>query len=105
VGGHAIQWDMTSPQRTAQFVEAAQKTVEDFESLEIKIDGHPALVAHLSNAEEREDEKNGITLGEESRYAPRKIDLAGCLGGARMLARIDKLGGHDDDGVGNFWGA
>ena len=105
VGGHAIQWDMTSPQRTAEFVNAAQKTVEDFESLEVKIDGHPALVAHLTNAQEREDEKNGITLGKESRYSPRKIDLAVCLVGARMLARIVKLGGHDDDGAGNFWGA
>src|SRR5699024_7597110 len=100
-----IQWDMTSPQRTAQFAEAAQKTLEVFESVEIKIDGHPALVAPLSNAEEREDEKNGITLGKESRYSPRKIDLAVCLVGARMLARIDKLGGLDDDGAGNFWGA
>src|SRR5699024_1786887 len=102
---HSIMWDMTSPQRTAQFVEAAQKTVEDFSSLDIKIDGHPALVQHLTNAQEREDEKNGITLGKESRYSPRKIDLAVCLVGARMLARIVKLGGHDDDGAGNFWGA
>ncbi len=105
VGGHSIMWDMTSPQRTAQFVEAAQKTVEDFESLDIKIDGHPALLAHLTNAQEREDEKNGITLGKESRYSPRKIDLAVCLVGARMLARIVKLGGHDDSMGGNFWGA
>lgn len=105
VGGHAIMWDMTSPQRTAQFVEAAQKTVEDFQSLDITIDGHPALVAHLTNAQEREDEKNGITLGKESRYSPKKIDLAVCLVGARMLARIVKLGGHDDkSGAGEFWG-
>lgn len=105
VGGHAVQWDMTSPQRTAEFVAAAQKTVEDFQSLDITIDGHPALVAHLNNSQEREDEKNGITLGKESRYSPRKIDLAVCLVGARMLARVVKLGGHDDNGAGNFWGA
>lgn len=103
-GAHSIMWDMTSPQRTAQFVEAAQKTVEDFESLDIKIDGHPALVAHLTNAQEREDEKNGITLGKESRYSARKIDLAVCLVGARMLARIVSLGGHDESPGGNFWG-
>lgn len=101
---HAIMWDMTSPQRTTQFVEAAQKTVEDFESLDISIDGHPALVSHLTNAQEREDEKNGITLGKESRYSPRKIDLAVCLVGARMLARLVKLGALDDQG-GEFWGA
>ena len=104
VGGHSIMWDMTSPQRTAQFVEAAQKVVDDFESLDITIDGHPALVAHLTNAQEREDEKNGITLGKESRYSPRKIDLAVCLVGARMLRRIVMLGGHDDDNAGEFWG-
>lgn len=104
VGGHSIMWDMTSPVRTTQFVEAAQKTVEDFESLDVATDGHPALVAHLTNAQEREDEKNGITLGKESRYSSRKIDLAVCLVGARMLARIVKLGGHDEDNVGQFWG-
>ena len=96
-GVHAIMWDMTSPQRTAQFVAAAQKTVEDFESLDITIDGHPALVKHLTNAQEREDEKNGITLGKESRYSPRKIDLAVCLVGARMLRRVVKLAGLDND--------
>ena len=104
VGGHSIMWDMTSPTRTAEFVTAAQKTVEDFESLDVPIDGHPALVAHLTNAQEREDEKNGITLGKESRYSQRKIDLAVCLVGARMLARVVKLGGHDEDPVGEFWG-
>ena len=96
-GVHAIMWDMTGPQRTAQFVAAAQKTVEDFESLDITIDGHPALVKHLTNAQEREDEKNGITLGKESRYSPRKIDLAVCLVGARMLRRVVKLAGLDND--------
>ena len=96
-GVHAIMWDMASPQRTAQFVAAAQKTVEDFESLDITIDGHPALVKHLTNAQEREDEKNGITLGKESRYSPRKIDLAVCLVGARMLRRVVKLAGLDND--------
>ena len=102
---HSIMWDMTSPQRTAQFVEAAQKTVDDFQSLDIKIDGHPALVAHLTNAQEREYEKNGITLGKESRFSSRKIDLAVCLVGARMLARIVKLGGYDESGAGEFWGS
>ena len=96
-GVHAIMWDMTSPQRTAQFVAAAQKTVEDFESLDITIDGHPALVKHLTNAQEREDQKNGITLGKESRYSPRKIDLAVCLVGARMLRRVVKLAGLDNN--------
>lgn len=104
-GKHAIMWDMTSPQRTTQFVEAAQKTVQDFQSLDIKIDGHPALVQHLTNAQEREDERNGITLGKESRYSPRKIDLAVCLVGARMLARIVKLGGYDESSSGEFWGS
>ena len=96
-GVHAIMWDMVAPARTAQFVAAAQKTVEDFESLDITIDGHPALVKHLTNAQEREDEKNGITLGKESRYSPRKIDLAVCLVGARMLRRVVKLAGLDND--------
>ena len=104
-GVHAIMWDMTSPARTAQFVAAAQKTVEDFESLDITIDGHPALVAHLTNAQEREDEKNGITLGKESRYSQRKIDLAVCLVGARMLRRLVKLAGLEESQGGTFWGS
>ena len=104
-GVHAIMWDMTSPARTAQFVAAAQKTVEDFESLDITIDGHPALVSHLTNAQEREDEKNGITLGKESRYSQRKIDLAVCLVGARMLRRLVKLAGLEESQGGTFWGS
>ncbi|HET6909839.1 MAG TPA: terminase, partial [Mycobacteriales bacterium] len=49
------------------------------------------LQRHMKNARRREG-RYGITIGKESRSSQRKIDLAVCAVGARMLWRQMQLG-------------
>lgn len=102
---HAINWDMSSADRTKAFIEAAEQTVEDFETLNdieefeptFKIDGHPVLVQHLKNAMQHMDPRGwGTSLAKEQKDSPRKIDAAVCLVGARMLRRF-VLNLHEED--------
>lgn len=111
---HAINFDMTSADRTKAFIDAAEQTVEDFETLNdveeyeptFKIDGHPVLVQHLKNAIEHPDPRGwGMSLSKEQKDSPRKIDVAVCLVGARMLRRL-VLNAHveeEDDQPGEIW--
>ena len=94
---HAIDFDMTGADRLKTFIAAAEQTVEDFETLNeieefaptFQIDGHPALVNHLNNAIKHYDPRGwGTSLSKDSKDSLRKIDLAVCLVGARMLRRI-----------------
>jgi hypothetical protein len=94
---HAINWDMSSADRTKAFIAASEQAIADFENLNdiedfeptIVIDGHPVLVQHLKNAISREDPRGwGTGLAKEQKDSPRKIDAAVCLVGARMLRRI-----------------
>lgn len=92
---HSILWDMTSPQRTALFVQAAERFVEELEHKNdveefdplFHHDGHPALVNHLRNAR-RAPGKYGTSLMKEGRESAKKIDLAVAAVGARMLRRL-----------------
>ena len=94
---HAINWDMTSADRTKAFLSASEQAIADFENLNdiedfeptITICGHPVMVQHLKNAIERADPRGwGIGLSKEQKDSPRKIDIAVCVVGARMLRRI-----------------
>lgn len=94
-GAHAIQFDMTSPTNQKAFVGMAETTVEDFENENdveeydplFRIDGHPALVRHLLNSRANPSNKWGVTLMKDNRESKKKIDLAVCLVGARLLRR------------------
>ena len=111
---HAINWDMSSSDRTKVFISAAEQTVEDFENLNdieefeptFAFDGHPVLVQHLKNAINHYDPRGwGTSLAKEQKDSPRKIDAAVCLVGARMLRRI-VLNGHEEEEVdkpGEIW--
>ena len=111
---HAINCDMTSADRTKVFIDAAEQTVEDFETLNdieefaptFEIDGHPALVQHLKNAIKHYHPRGwGTSLTKEQKDSPRKIDAAVCLVGARMLRRI-VLNLHEEEEVekpGEIW--
>jgi hypothetical protein len=111
---HAVNWDMTGADKTKAFIDAAEQTVEDFQTLNdieefeptFKIDGHPVLVQHLKNAIEHPDPRGwGISLAKEQKDSPRKIDGAVCLVGARMLRRI-VLNLHEEEEVdqpGEIW--
>jgi len=110
---HAINFDMTSADRTKAFIEAAEQTVEDFETVNdieefeptFQIDGHPVLVTHLKNAIKHFDPRGwGISLAKEGKDSPRKIDAAVCLVGARMLRRIVlNLHEEETEDPGEIW--
>lgn len=112
---HAINFDMTGPERQKAFIAAAEQTVDDFETLNdieefaptFEIDGHPALIAHLKNAVQHFHPAGwGTTLIKDAKDSPRKIDLAVALVGARMLRRV-VLNLHqeeEDDAPGEIWG-
>lgn len=93
---HSIMWDMASPMRSKMFTEAAEQTKAELEHVDpdteeltpvFTIDGHPRLIEHLRNAR-RAPGLYGVSLRKESRESLRKIDLAVCLVGARMLRRV-----------------
>lgn len=84
---HAVMWDMASPERVRLFTEAAQRFVTEIEQREFTHDGHPALVQHLKNAR-RYPNRFGVSLWKGHRESPRKVDLAVCAVGARMVRRL-----------------
>lgn len=87
---HSIMWDMSSPERTRLFTEAAMRFVEELEDStgpRFTHDGHPALVQHMKNAR-RHPNRYGVSLSKEHRESKRKVDLAVCAVGARMLRRV-----------------
>lgn len=94
---HAIMFDMAGPEQQKLFIAAAETFVEDIEQLNdieefepaFEIDGHPALIDHLKNAIRYPHPSGwGISLMKDGRESIRKIDLAVCAVGARMLRRI-----------------
>jgi len=109
---HAIMWDMTSPERTKTFVAAAELFVEELEvegsegyTPTFTIDGHPALMDHLRNAK-RYPMRDGVSLWKGHRESPKKVDLAVCAVGARMLRRLVLNKGLEEEKIkgGAFWG-
>jgi len=83
----AVGWDMTSPARQVAFVEAVERFTDEMESHALTHDGHPDLVDHLRNAR-RNMTAAGLSVSKISRSSKKKIDLAVCAIGARMLRRV-----------------
>ncbi len=110
---HAIMFDMAGPEQQKMFIAAAETFVEDIEQLSdieefapaFEIDGHPALVSHLKNAV-RYPTGWGVSLMKDGRESLRKIDLAVCAVGARMLRRVVMLGEveEEDEVDSTAWG-
>ncbi|MEZ5380154.1 MAG: hypothetical protein R2754_00005, partial [Microthrixaceae bacterium] len=96
---HSILWDMASPKRTEQFTHAAERfeadmttsgklaEAGDLDGRTVTHDNHPALRAHLKNAK-RYPNRYGVSVWKGHRESVRKIDLAVCAIGARMLRRV-----------------
>lgn len=109
---HSIMWDMTSRSRTAEFVAAAERCEADIRSsfLERQFgrpatfthDGDARLRRHVENAR-RWPTKHGVSLGKERRGSRRKIDLAVCMVGARMVRRKIELGEGRRRRSGKVW--
>lgn len=102
---HSVMWDMTSHSRQEQFVKAAERINTELEDRTLSHDGNPALIQHLRNAR-RNPTRWGISVMKEHRDSPRKIDLAVCLIGARMLRRLVVNSPKQDGGKkpGKVWG-
>lgn len=94
---HAVAFDMTTSQAQKLFQPAVTQAAEDLQSkvLDPCAEGAPhhggkQLLLHMKAARRR-DGRFGITVGKESRSSKRKIDLAVCFIGARMLWRHVRL--------------
>ncbi len=86
-GGHSTMWDMASPGRSSEFTAAAERTVTDIETGTLTWDGDPRMRIHVHNAR-RYPNRWGVSLWKGHRESKRKIDLAVCLVGARMMRRV-----------------
>ncbi|WP_331731720.1 phage terminase family protein (plasmid) [Streptomyces sp. NBC_01005] len=83
---HAVRWDMRDRRNQETFTDAVKRAREDILQRQLVHDGHKVMRTHVINARRRTNAW-GITIGKEHRESPRKIDLAICMIGARMLRR------------------
>lgn len=86
-GRHGTLWDMRSPDRLKQFTESCGRTFTDINERSLRHDANRRVRLHVLNARSREN-SYGISIGKESRMSAKKIDLAVCAIGARMLLRM-----------------
>ena len=84
--GHAIMWDMTSSARIEQFTSAAERTEQDITEHTLLHTGDGRLRTHARNAR-RYPNRWGISVWKGHRESSKKIDLAVCMIGARMVRR------------------
>ena len=84
---HAVRWDMRDPRNQETFTEAVKRAHADVLERTLLHDGHKVLRTHVINARRRTN-RWGVTIGKEHRESARKIDLAVCMVGARMLRRM-----------------
>ena len=87
---HAVAFDMSGSSAQQLFQPAVTQAAEDMEQGQAPYRDSAVLRRHLKNARRREG-RFGITIGKESRSSTRKVDLAVCFVGARMLWRIVRL--------------
>ncbi|MEV7840188.1 terminase [Streptomyces albidoflavus] len=86
-GQHAVMWDMGDRRRQQTFTEATDRFYRDVLERRLTHDGHKILRQHVANARRRTNAW-GYGIGKEHRESARKIDLAVCAIGARMLRRM-----------------
>lgn len=87
---HAVAFDMSLPSHQALFVPAVEQCLNDFEDGTLRFVASAWLEEHCINAR-RLPNRYGVTVRKEHRESHRKIDLAVCLIGARMLWRQMRL--------------
>jgi hypothetical protein len=85
--GHAVMWDMTSPQRTREFTAACEQTLVEIEEAALTHDGDGRLRRHVLNAR-RAPNKYGVSISKRHRESKEKIDLAVCMIGAGHARRV-----------------
>jgi hypothetical protein len=85
--GHAVMFDMALIENQKRFVEALGIVEADVEAQDLTHDGDARLRAHVLNAR-RQPTRAGMSIAKEHRESRKKIDLAVCMVGARMVRRI-----------------
>lgn len=96
--GHATLFDMSDSKNLRRFVDQVGITTQEIMSAnesspELSWDGDIRLRTHMLNAK-RVPSRWGMSLGKNNRKSQRKIDLAVCLVGARMVRREYLLRGQ-----------
>ncbi|EFC79236.1 hypothetical protein [Parafrankia sp. EUN1f] len=82
---HAVAFDMRG--RGAEFTEAVKRLHTDVLERDVTHDGDSRLARHVLNAR-RNPNRWGVSISKEGRESPKKIDLAICAVGARMVRRL-----------------
>lgn len=84
-----IAWDMRGfgNSHIPEFTKAAMLTEGEIREKSFTHDGHEAIARHVGNARRRPN-RYGVSIGKESKDSPKKIDLAVCMIGARMVRRL-----------------
>ncbi|QQN79720.1 Terminase [Streptomyces sp. XC 2026] len=82
---HAVAWDMRATLR--DFTAACERMEIDIREGDLTHDGDSRLQRHVLNARRRPN-RYGVSISKEGRESPRKIDLAVCAIGARMVRRL-----------------
>ena len=111
---HAVMWDMSSPLRVAEFTAAAERCASDIEAAAKALrgeaeavpfvhDGDGRLRRHVHNAQ-RYPNKWGVSIWKGHRESKKKIDLAVCMIGARMLRRALLNAEEPKKRTGRVWG-
>lgn len=83
---HAVMWDMAISRNVERFTAAAERGVDDIVERKLQHDDDPRLRDHVRNAK-RAPNAYGTSVRKVNRESARKIDLAVCMIGARMLRR------------------
>jgi len=85
--GHAVMWDMAIKENQRDFVAAVAQAEADIEASAFSHDADGRLRQHVLNAR-RTPTKVGMSIAKEHRESRKKIDLAICMVGARMVRRL-----------------
>nr|WP_226926555.1 terminase [Jonesia denitrificans] len=83
---HSVMFDMADFPKQKDFVGAVEAFLADVEDENFTWDGDIRLRQHFLNAV-RMPTRAGLSIGKEHRESKRKIDLAVCAIGARMVRR------------------
>lgn len=84
--GHAVLFDMSARDVSRKFAEAVAYTLAEIRSGAFTYDADARLRKHILNAR-RYPVQGVVSISKESRESKRKIDLAICMVGARLVRR------------------
>lgn len=85
--GHSVMFDMSDSANHRMFVDAVGQFEADLDAGLIKHNGDARLRNHMLNAV-RYPTRHGMSVAKEHRESRKKIDLAVCAIGARMVRRM-----------------